>query len=131
MHQSFDIEYEDFEYKSGPRDFLVRTDQAGIRFIIETLEPKAHDSYFRWNFFDGVLQGHEWFSIYVFDDYASSFLEKNPEIKNEFEKRKKEDPDFAKSQFAQYYFLFNKSPYREPELNRYPIYRIEVESDLN
>lgn len=37
-------------------DYLIYTGQAADRFLIETLEPGADDSYFSWNFFDAILQ---------------------------------------------------------------------------
>ncbi len=106
-------------------DYLVYTDQQKVRFIMETLEPTATDSYFRWNYFDPILQRHEWFSTYVFDAYAEEFLNNNPEVKREFEERKIADREFASSPYLQYLFIFEKSPYKEPEYRLYPISRIE------
>ena len=37
-------------------DYMVSTDQKGIRYLLETLEPTAPDSFFNWNFFDTILQ---------------------------------------------------------------------------
>ena len=36
-------------------DYLVSTKQEGVKFLLETLEPEAIDSYFNWNYFDGIL----------------------------------------------------------------------------
>ncbi len=32
--------------------------QKANRYIVETLEPQGVDSYFGWNFFDGILNLH-------------------------------------------------------------------------
>ena len=44
---------------------------------METLEPTATDSFFNWNFFDGILQQKEGFSPYVFQDIATELLKNN------------------------------------------------------
>ncbi|GIZ15576.1 peptidase M14 [Capnocytophaga catalasegens] len=36
-------------------DYWVSTDQLGIAYLLETLEPEASDSFFSWNFFDEIL----------------------------------------------------------------------------
>lgn len=107
-----------------PGDLLIYTRQPAWRFIVETLEPQSVDSYFNWNFFDAVLQQKEWFSDYVFEDYAKDFLKKNPEIEAELLRKKKEDPAFAADAFAQLYFVYRHSPYYEKSHNRYPVFKI-------
>ena len=34
---------------------MVPTQQSGVKYILETLEPEALDSFFNWNFFDAML----------------------------------------------------------------------------
>ena len=48
--------------------------QVANRFLIETLEPQAEDSYFAWNFFDGILGQKEGYSAYAFEDIAADYL---------------------------------------------------------
>jgi hypothetical protein len=45
-------------------DYMVSTDQPGVKYIIETLEPEALDSFFNWNFFDGFGSERILFSLY-------------------------------------------------------------------
>ncbi len=59
-------------FKKG--DYIIPTNQNGLRYLLETLEPEAIDSFFNWNFFDTVLQQKEGFSAYVFEDKAETFL---------------------------------------------------------
>ena len=47
-------------------DYVVYTNQAINRYIVETLEPQAVDSFFTWGFFDSMLSQKEHFSNYVF-----------------------------------------------------------------
>lgn len=105
-------------------DYVVSLDQTMNRFIIETLEPEAPDSYFNWNFFDGILMQKEHFSSYVFEDLAVKILEENPDIKTALEEKKKEDEDFAKSAYRQLEFIYLLSEHYEKTHNLYPIARV-------
>ncbi|WP_026450610.1 M14 family metallopeptidase [Aequorivita capsosiphonis] len=105
-------------------DVLVKTQQFGVRYILETLEPAAKDSFFNWNFFDAILQQKEGFSPYVWEDMAEKFLDNNPEIKKAFEAKKVKDPGFAKNWYAQLAWIHKKSPNYEKSHLRYPIIRV-------
>ncbi len=105
-------------------DFVIDTKQEGVRYLVETLEPSAVDSFFNWNFFDTILQQKEHFSPYVWEDIAEKFLNENPEIKLRFETKKKAEPDFAKNWYAQLDWIHKQSPYYETSNLRYPIVRV-------
>lgn len=105
-------------------DYIVNTEQNGLRYIIETLEPSASDSFFNWNYFDTILQRKEGFSPYVWEDMAFEFLEDNPEIKKEFESKKKEDSKFSENWYLQLNWIYEKSPNYEKSHLRYPIIRV-------
>ena len=105
-------------------DYIFKTNQDGVRYLMETLEPTAVDSFFNWNFFDTILQQKEGFSPYVWEDKALEFLNKNPEIKKEFETKKTEDTAFAANWFAQLDWIHKKSPNYETAHLRYPVIRV-------
>lgn len=105
-------------------DFIIETKQPGMRYIIETLEPAAPDSFFNWNFFDTVLQQKEGFSPYVWEDKALEFLNKNPEIKALFEAKKAAEPTFKQNWYAQLDWIHKQSPNYEKAHLRYPIIRV-------
>jgi hypothetical protein len=105
-------------------DYIIYMNQAANRFLMEVLEPQSEDSYFSWNYFDGILSQKEGYSPYVFEDKAAAYLMQHPEIKVKLEERKATDSIFAKSAAAQLKFVFEQSPYREAGYLRYPIYRI-------
>ncbi|HEU0110269.1 MAG TPA: M14 family zinc carboxypeptidase [Flavisolibacter sp.] len=105
-------------------DYFIPLNQAGNRFLIETLEPQAEDSYFAWNFFDPILGQKEGYSDYHFEDIASDFLKNNPEVREKLEQRKSTDSSFAKSGRAQLSFVFQNSPYFETAYLQYPVYRL-------
>ncbi len=115
-------EKQKWHYQKG--DYMVKTDQVRNRYIVETLEPQGHDSFFNWNFFDNILQQKEWFSTFMFDETAMEVLKNNPEIKTELEKKKLEDEDFAKSHYAQMDFIFRRSKYMDRRYRRYPVGRV-------
>lgn len=105
-------------------DWYIPMNQTANRFLIETLEPQAQDSYFTWNFFDGILSQKEGFSAYVFEDIAAEFLKSNPEIRQKLEDKRKSDAEFAKDADAQLEFVFKNSPWLEPAYRQYPVYRV-------
>jgi len=105
-------------------DILIPTDQPGIRYILETLEPAAMDSFFNWNFFDTILQQKEGFSPYVFDDDALEMLKNDPKLREDFEAKRIADENFVQNWYAQLSWLFKQSKYYEPAHMQYPIYRI-------
>lgn len=105
-------------------DWYIPMNQNANRFLIETLEPQAEDSYFAWNFFDAILGQKEGFSNYVFEDTGAEYLQQHPELKTKLEERKLADSVFAKSASQQLDFIYKNSPYYEPDHMRYPVYRL-------
>ena len=105
-------------------DIYIPVNQFGARYIMETLEASATDSFFNWNFFDSVLKRKEGYSAYVFEDIAEQFLIKNPDIKKELEEKINTDIDFAQNPRAQLDFVYKKSPYFETAYLKLPIYKV-------
>lgn len=113
---------EKMNFRKG--DWYIPMNQAANRFLIETLEPQAEDSYFAWNFFDAILGQKEGYSDYAFEDIAADYLKNHPELRAKIDQRKEADTAFAKSAGAQLNFVFQNSPYFEPDYLRYPVYRV-------
>jgi hypothetical protein len=95
-----------------------------VRYILETLEPSAPDSFFNWNYFDPILQQKEGFSPYVWEDKAEVILAENPDIKTKFEKKKRENHSFATNWYAQLTWIHKQSENYERSHLRYPIMRM-------
>jgi len=110
------------KFKQG--DYIINTNQPSIRYIIETLEPQAPDSFFNWNFFDTILQQKEGFSPYVFEEIAEEILKTNPELKKDFKQKLKKDKEFNDSWYAQLDWIHKHSKYYEKAHKQYPVYRI-------
>ena len=108
-----------------PGDVWISLDQDNARYAIETLEPQAHDSFFRWGFFNSVLEKKEAYSDYVFEDHAMELLRDEPELKAKFEAWKGENQALLANQEAVLDFIFaNCQRYVEPEWRRYPVYAV-------
>lgn len=105
-------------------DFIVSTKQFGVKYLLETLEPEATDSFFNWNFFDGILGQKEYFSDYVFEDTAAELLKNSQVLRTAFEFEKIANPEFAKDGKAQLEWIYKNSEYYEGSVNLYPIFRI-------
>jgi hypothetical protein len=107
-------------------DYIVPLDQDKARYAVETLEPLAHDSFFRWGFFNSVLEKKEAYSDYVFEDHAEELLRAEPELARRFAAWKEQNAALLSNQEAVLDFIFaNCERYREPEWRRYPVYMIE------
>tara|TARA_R110000850_G_scaffold203228_1_gene329440 strand:+ start:49625 stop:51292 length:1668 start_codon:yes stop_codon:yes gene_type:complete len=113
---------EDVTLKKG--DYLVYTAQPGVKYLLETLEPHAVDSFFNWNFFDSILQQKEGFSPYVFEEIAYEILNNNPGLKREFENKKNEDEAFRENGYMQLDWIYKNSEYYEKAHKRYPVFRV-------
>jgi hypothetical protein len=124
LHYDTEIRVENQTIQFYKGDYIISVNQHVNQYIIEMLEPQAYDSYFAWNFFDPILQRKEYFSPYVFEDYALQMLENDVDLKDEFESKKLTDITFASNARAQLNFLYERSPYFEKSFMRYPVFRL-------
>ena len=109
-------------FKEG--DLLITTNQNGVRYLLETLEAEAIDSFFNWNFFDTILQQKEGYSAYVFEEVAEKLLAENPSLKKAFEMKLKTDKRFVESARKQLDFIYENSPHYEKAHLRLPIFKV-------
>ncbi len=109
-----------FAVKAG--DYMISLDQDAARYVIETLEPQAHDSLFRWGFFNAVLEKKEAYSDYVFEDLALELLRDEPVLKAQFDEWKLANPALLADQSAVLDFIFTHCQrYAEPSWLHYPV----------
>jgi len=106
-------------------DIIIYTDQPGIRYLLETLEPEAPDSFFNWNFFDSILSQKEHFSSYVFEETAEQILQGHPSLRDSLIQKRNSDDTFNSDARAQLNYIYKNSPYFEKSFKRYPVFRIE------
>lgn len=114
---------ENINFKKG--DLYISTNQNGVRYLLETLEAEATDSFFNWNFFDTILQQKEGYSSYVFEDVAAQLLAENSSLKKEFEEKLKTDEAFSKNPRMQLDFIYKKSPHYEKAHLRLPVFKVK------
>jgi len=115
-------EVQEIQYYAG--DLLIPVRQEKMKYLLEMLEPKAMDSFFRWNFFDSVLDQREYFSPYGFEENALKYLNDHPEFKKEFEAKRAADQEFAKDHRAQLAYIYDNTEWAEKTFKRYPVARI-------
>ena len=114
---------EKISFKKG--DYMIKTNQRALRYLLETLEPQAADSFFNWNFFDTILQQKEHFSPYVWEDKAKELLASNPKLQIDFNLKKSFDTDFANNWYAQLDWLHKQSNNYEKSHLQYPVYKLK------
>jgi hypothetical protein len=105
-------------------DLVIPVRQEKIKYLLEMFEPKATDSFFRWNFFDNVLDQREYFSSYGFEANALKYLNEHPEFRTKFEEKRKTDAEFAKNHRAQLAYIYNNTEWLEKTWKRYPVGKI-------
>lgn len=107
-----------------PGDLLIPTEQPGVKYLLETLEPQGVDSFFAWNFFDSILGQKEHYSDYVFEDTAKELLEKDPELRRRFHVLRSSNSSILSNSRLQLDWIYKESEHYEKSHLLYPIFRI-------
>jgi hypothetical protein len=118
-----DIIHRDQRFLKG--DVLVYLNQPANRYLIEMLEPTGDDSFFAWNYFDGILQQKEGYSDYRWEDIAADILKKDSSLSEKLRVKKEGDSKFAANSGAILDFIYKNSSYYEKAHLQYPVYRID------
>jgi len=125
LHDALEVRIEPTHADVSAGDWLIPLGGPHDRFIVEVLEPLGIDSFFRWSFFDSVLDKKENFSDYVFEDEAEQLLDTEPGLRQRFEAWKTAHPDLLGDPQAVLGFIFlNARRHAEPEWRRYPVLRL-------
>jgi hypothetical protein len=120
-----EVTVEPIEARVAEGDWLLPLGGPHDRFVVEVLEPLGIDSFFRWSFFDSVLDKKENFSDYVFEDEAERLLATEPGLRERFEAWKAAHPERLGDAQAVLGFIFTAARrYAEPEWRRYPVLRL-------
>jgi hypothetical protein len=116
-------------FKAGSA--IVDMNQPQARIMAHLLEPKGNGSLVYWNYFDAVLEQKEYAEHYVMEAMIPEMLKENPQLKIEFEKKKKEDTLFTKNPNLILNWFFSKTPYWDRNRDIYPIGKIYDRTLLN
>lgn len=109
------------QFRAG--DYVVPMGYGSDRFVMEVLEPKAVDSYFNWNYFDGMLMQKEYFSGYLFEDTAAELLAADPALRERFETWRAAQAEIP-NDWLQLYWVYKNAGPVEPDLLLYPVGRL-------
>jgi hypothetical protein len=120
----FDYDRDHSEIVVEDGDYVVPVNQRNSRVIAHLLEPYGPDSFVNWGFFNSVFEQKEYGESYVMEKMARDMLANDPKLKEEYEKKKNEDPEFAKNSWTQLNWFYMKSKYRDKNYNLYPVKRI-------
>jgi len=131
LHSDVKLTPTQMKVKFYQGDYIVYTNQALNRYIVETLEPQGVDSFFAWNFFDSILGAKEGYSDYVFEDDAAALLKKDTALRKKLDDEKAKNPQLANSARAQLNFVYRNSPYSEKTYLRYPVGRLLADTKLD
>lgn len=112
--------------KIAPGSVYIPVAQRAGKVAMHLLEPEAPDSAVRWGFFLPVFEQKEYFSEFVFEPFARRMLESDAALRREFGQKLKEDARFAGDARARLLWLYERSPYFEPDKNLYPVLRCEA-----
>lgn len=124
FHDTVEVELKPVEVQIYKDDYLIPLDQDKVDYIIECLEPKASDSFFRWNFFDDVLDRREYFSPWGFEENAQKYLDEHPGFEKEWEQACANNPDLINNHYEQMKYIYSHSSWAEKSYRRYPVYRL-------
>jgi len=109
---------------------VIRMNQRTARIAADLLEPGSSDSFFQWGFFNNILEEKEYAEDYVMEKLAREMIASDSTLKIEFDKKLKEDPEFAKSPEQRLHFFYERSPYFDSHYCVYPIGRLMSRREL-
>ena len=103
---------------------VVPMAQPAARVALNLLEPDAPDSFVAWGFFNSIFEQKEFGESYVLEKLAREMLAKDEKLRREFEQRVASDAKFAASPAERLRFFYERSPYRDRQMNLYPVGRV-------
>lgn len=109
---------------------IVWMNQRCNRVILGLLEPEAPDSLLAWGFMNPIFEAKEYAEDYVLEKLAVEMLDADPQLRQEFEERLKNDSTFAGDPSERLRFFYDRSPYKDNWQDAYPIVRITSKSQI-
>jgi hypothetical protein len=103
----------------------VPLDQKCVRLIVHLLDPAGPDSFAQWGFVTAAFERKEYIEAYVIEEQARQMLERDPELRAQFEAAIAADPELAKSVDRKREWFYRKHPAWDERFNLLPIYRTD------
>lgn len=113
------------EMRTYPKGTLcVRMNQRAAKVAMHLLEPGSPDSFVAWGFFNAIFEQKEYAESYVMEQTARAMLASDLKLKREFEEKIGADSAFAGNPDVRLNWLYLRSPWGDPWLNKYPVGRL-------
>ncbi|MDP3451541.1 MAG: hypothetical protein Q8R90_01180, partial [Bacteroidales bacterium] len=125
LESDYTTQKEVVKYNRG--DIIVYTNQPKVKIIAHLLEPKSPTSLVYWGFYNLYARPATefWIRLNYMEVKGREMMEKDPELRREFEQKRASDPNFANSPEAILQFFMQKVRQNvEPNANRYPISKL-------
>jgi len=104
---------------------VVQLNQRLSKVALQWLEPEGPDSAMAWGFFDSIFEQKEYGESYVLEKLARDMMDKDPKLKEEFQRKIENDPKFAANPYARLSFFYDHSPYYAANrVGEYPVGRL-------
>jgi len=99
----------------------IPSDQVLGSLVVNLLDPRAPDSFFKWGFFNQMFQRTEYIESYAMVPLAKTMIAKNKNLEIEFNAKKKKDKTFAGDPRAQMSWFYERSDYYDQHHMKYPV----------
>jgi murein tripeptide amidase MpaA len=103
---------------------VVRTNQRSRNVAVHLLEPGSGDSFLAWGFFSTIFEQKEYGEGYIIEQVARGMQKTNPVLVHDFEQKVTRDSVFAANPGARVNWWYQRSPYADQWLNKYPVGRV-------
>jgi hypothetical protein len=103
-----------------PGSVRIDTNQPLGDLVVYLLEPGSPDSFLQWGFFSEIFNRTEYIEEYAIEPLARKMLA-DPALRQEFEKKKREDTTFANNPDAIYEWFYSQSKYADSRWLLYPV----------
>ena len=110
----------------GSGALFVPIAQPLARLLVHVLEPQAPDSMAAWGLFNNAFERKEYMEGYVAEEVARDMLAKDPALKADFERKLRDDPEFAANPRARLEYFYRLHPAWDQGYNRYPVLRVDT-----
>ena len=100
---------------------VVIMNQRSNRVVAHLLEPGAPDALLVWGFWNTIFEQKEYAELYKLEQLARKMLAEDPRLREAFLQKLNSDSAFAANPRARLYFFYQRSPYWDQKLNRYPV----------
>ncbi|MFN2431703.1 MAG: M14 family metallopeptidase [Gemmatimonadota bacterium] len=104
--------------------YWVPLGNASARLAMQLLEPEGPDALVRWGFLDAIFERKEYAEDYVMENVARAMLAGDAELREQFQRRVAEDPEFRASPQQRLGFFYERTPFWDDREDRYPVLRV-------